>query len=339
MLISIVVPIYNIETYIIECIESVLRQSYDDWELILVDDGSLDNCPSICDTYAKKDSRILVVHKTNGGLVSARKAGLEVANGDYVMPLDGDDFLDERCLVTVAKTIEQHSPDVVCFGYNIYDEGNIRPNPIKVNRFGFYNKEDLVDDVLPSFLHGSDSNHFPHNLWAKVYRNGIYKKYQTAVSSKIGMGEDGACTYPLIFNSNSIVILKECLHYYRQVHSSMTKVKKPLSWDNYDMVYQLYADEIDLSKYDMLQQYYRARTHNLFNIVLSQFFRDDKYSDIVEKINHRFAKHPEYMQAIVESNFTSLSMRLSRLILKKRLFFVLYILSKNKGLFKKILSN
>lgn len=338
MLISIVVPIYNIEPYIRECVGSVLSQSFKDWELILVDDGSPDNCPAICDEYANKDNRVIVVHKTNGGLVSARKAGLEVANGDYIMPLDGDDFLDERCLSTIAKTIEQHKTDVICFGYNIYDDGSIHPNPIKVKRYGFYNKEDLASELFPNFLHSPNSHHFPHNLWAKVYRNDIYWRYQMAVSSNIGMGEDGACTYPLIFNSDSIVIIEECLHYYRQVHSSMTKVKKPLSWDNYDLVYQLYQNEIDLSKFDMLQQYYRARTHNLFNIVLSQFFKEKKYSDIVDDINQRFSEHPEYTQAIVESKFTSLPMKVSRYILKYRLYFVLYLIAKNKGIIKNLFS-
>lgn len=335
-MISIVVPIYNIESYLEECVESVLRQTYRDWELILVDDGSPDNCPAICDEYAQKDSRIKVVHKLNGGLVSARKAGLEVASGAYVMPLDGDDYLDDRCLETIAHYIERESPDVICFGYNEFSEGVVIPNPIVVKRYGVYQRDDLEREIFPAFIHGLDERHFPHNQCAKVFEKSIYTKYQEAVSSKISNGEDGACTYPLIFNSKKIVILQECLYYYRMVVSSMSKAKKPLSWDNYDLVYKLYEEEIDLSQFGMWQQYYRARTHNLFNVVLSQFYSDKNYSAVVEGINSRFAAHPEYDDAINNSRFSSLSMKVCRLVLKNKWYSVLYFISKNKNFFKRV---
>lgn len=92
-LVSIIVPCYKVEQYLPNCIESILCQSYTNWELILVDDGSPDNCGNICDDYAAKDNRIKVVHKKNGGLSSARNAGMKVMNGEYVTFLDSDDFL------------------------------------------------------------------------------------------------------------------------------------------------------------------------------------------------------------------------------------------------------
>ena len=91
MLFSVIVPIYNVQKYLKRCIESVLSQTFSDYELILVDDGSLDECPTICDEYAKTNEKIKVIHKQNGGLVSARQAGIRVATGDYVFHLDGDD--------------------------------------------------------------------------------------------------------------------------------------------------------------------------------------------------------------------------------------------------------
>lgn len=337
-MISIVVPIYNVENYLRDCIESVFKQSFGDWELILVDDGSNDKSPVICDEYARKDKRVKVVHKTNGGLVSARKAGLEVASGNYVMPLDGDDFIEESCLEKVDEQIGNNCPDVICFGYNIFFEGHIKPNPIEIIKYGQYSRDDLEKYVFPSFLHGKDESQFPHNQWAKVFRRDIYTKYQNAVPSEIGMGEDGACTYPLIFNSKSIIILRECLYYYRQVTSSMTKIKKPLSWDNYDMLYRLYEKEIDLTKFDMQQQYYRARTHNLFNIVLSQFYKEKAYGEIVSAIKYRFSEHPEYDEAIMNSDFSSFSMKMCRYLLNNKLYIVFYLISSHKAFLKRMLS-
>ena len=119
---SIIVPIYKIEKYLSQCIESVLVQDFKDYELILVDDGSPDSCPQICDSYAERDNRIKVVHKENGGLVSARKAGLAISSGDYAFCLDGDDFLHPECLQRVNNVLEQYKPDVICFGYIIFLE-------------------------------------------------------------------------------------------------------------------------------------------------------------------------------------------------------------------------
>lgn len=339
MLISIIVPIYNIEKYINQCVDSVLVQSYQNWELILVDDGSPDKCPSICDDYVMRDKRIKVVHKANGGLVSARKAGLEVATGDYVMPLDGDDFLDERCLGVIANHIIKNAPDVICFGYYMYSDNGRIENPIEVERYGVYERHDMEERIFSSFIHSSAASHFPHNLWAKVYRQDLYRHYQNAVSSKISMGEDSACTYPLIFNSQKVVILKDCLYYYRQIQSSMSKVKKPLSWDNYDLVYALYEKEIDLTKYDMQQQYYRARTHNLFDIVLSQFYSGKTYKETVESINHRFQKHPEYSMAINNSRFKSMSMRMCRFLLKHKCYRIMSLIAQNKTRIKKLFAS
>ena len=92
--VSIIVPIYKVEDYIRECIDSILAQTYPDFELILVDDGSPDSCGRICDDYANRDNRIKVVHKVNGGLTSARNAGLEVAKGEWIMHVDGDDWIE-----------------------------------------------------------------------------------------------------------------------------------------------------------------------------------------------------------------------------------------------------
>ena len=99
--ISVIVPIYRIEKYLPECIDSLLDQSFLNFELILVDDGSPDNCPKICDDYSKKDTRIKVIHKENGGLLSARKAGLKAAKGNYIAYVDGDDWVDKFYLDTM----------------------------------------------------------------------------------------------------------------------------------------------------------------------------------------------------------------------------------------------
>ena len=119
-MVSIIVPIYKVEDYIKECIDSILAQTYPDFELILVDDGSPDNCGSICDEYAKDDDRIKVVHKQNGGLTSARNAGLKVSKGEWIMHVDGDDWIEPDMLENLVMTAEKNNAEIVFGDFNKY---------------------------------------------------------------------------------------------------------------------------------------------------------------------------------------------------------------------------
>lgn len=117
-MISIIVPVYKVEEYLRRCIDSILSQTYKDFELILVDDGSPDNCGAICDEYAQKDSRITVIHKENGGLSSARNAGLEIAKGDYIGFVDSDDEIAPRCYEALHYFMETDGSDIVTYNHN-----------------------------------------------------------------------------------------------------------------------------------------------------------------------------------------------------------------------------
>ncbi|MBQ1397138.1 MAG: glycosyltransferase family 2 protein, partial [Clostridia bacterium] len=117
-LISVIVPIYRIERYLGICIESILDQTYKNIELILVDDGSPDRCPEICDLYASKDSRITVIHKQNGGLVSARKAGILASHGDYIGVVDGDDRIGRGFYMSLFSAISESGADVAIAGFS-----------------------------------------------------------------------------------------------------------------------------------------------------------------------------------------------------------------------------
>jgi glycosyltransferase involved in cell wall biosynthesis len=115
--ISIIIPVYKVEKYLCKCIESVIQQNYANIEIILVDDGSPDKCPQICDEYAFRDDRIRVIHKTNGGLSDARNYGTRAAKGDYLMFLDSDDYWEgENCLQNIIESLNEAKPDVLLHG-------------------------------------------------------------------------------------------------------------------------------------------------------------------------------------------------------------------------------
>ena len=122
-MISVIIPVYNVEDYLAECIDSVLGQSYTDYEIILVDDGATDSSGRMCDEYARKDSRIRVIHQENGGLSAARNTGLRAAWGKYIYFLDSDDYIAPSALEHLAALAEKEQADVVFFdGYTFFDE-------------------------------------------------------------------------------------------------------------------------------------------------------------------------------------------------------------------------
>lgn len=125
-MISIIVPIYNVEKYLPRCIDSILAQTYTDIEVILVDDGSSDGCPAICDDYAKKDNRIIVIHQKNAGVSAARNAGLKVSHGEYIGFVDPDDWISQFMYQEMLEAIERENADLAICGYDYYDEdGNL----------------------------------------------------------------------------------------------------------------------------------------------------------------------------------------------------------------------
>lgn len=164
---SIIVPIYGVEKYIKQCVNSVLDQNYNHYELILVDDGSPDGCPLICDEYADKDERITVIHKKNGGSSDARNVGIEKATGDYILFLDGDDYwLDVDLLEKINERINQWDSDVICLNYKkVYKSGKE------------YNYFSLGTD-MPKTNRGTASVRYiiQNNIWTSAPWNKVIKK-------------------------------------------------------------------------------------------------------------------------------------------------------------------
>lgn len=221
--ISVIVPIFRIEKYLPECIDSILDQSFLNFELILVDDGSPDNCPKICDDYAKIDDRIKVVHKPNGGLLSARKAGLTVAKGKYISYVDGDDWVDKFYLDTLYKLAEANDADLVVTGHFREFDGKIET--VKPKTAGVYDEESLKSSIIPNAIYNGDfcEHGISTYVWNKLFRKELLNTVLFDVPNEIIMGEDAAITYSYLAISKSLVISRIPLYYYRQRHDSIVK--------------------------------------------------------------------------------------------------------------------
>ena len=212
---SVLTPVYNVEKYIVECIESVINQTYSDFEFILVDDGSPDNSPQICDKYAQEDSRIKVIHKENGGLISARRAAIAVASGEYCVFLDSDDYLDREALEVINKKIEETSCDCVCYGFNrVNDQGSVLWRSNDTEEKIVNEKGELYKIIF--------TNHAFNSLGRKAVRRELlsadFSKYY-----HVSMGEDLLQSIEILKNSKSVAFTTENLYNYRINLSSITR--------------------------------------------------------------------------------------------------------------------
>lgn len=222
MFFSVIVPIYKIEKYLKRCIDSVLNQSFKDYELILVDDGSPDNCPEICDACAAENSNVKVIHKENGGLVSARQAGIKIASGEYVFNLDGDDALLPNALECAQRIICETGADIISFSYKEYRNGNTTDVINKIVPVGLYNKEDMKKYVYPYILSDKNMDHLFYFLWGKAIKRSLITPHQLSVSTKITLGEDLSCIVPCYLDAETFYMDNTPVYLYTMRDDSLS---------------------------------------------------------------------------------------------------------------------
>lgn len=213
-LISVIVPIYNVEKYLARCVDSIVNQTYKNLEIILVDDGSPDRCPQMCDDYAEKDSRIKVVHKKNGGLSDARNAGMAVATGKYISFIDSDDYVSDDFFECLLDVMNKENSDIAeCSVVKFYED----------NRF-----DEFSDDLSVKTYDTQDAmsaliaeNPFHQHVWNKLYKTELVKDIPYAVGK---LNEDEFWTYQVFGRANKVSKLNKTMYYYFQRNSSIMGV-------------------------------------------------------------------------------------------------------------------
>lgn len=223
-MISLIVPVYNTADFLRQCLDSILGQTLRDIEVVCVDDGSTDSSADILEEYASSDSRIRVIHKENGGLVSARKAGIKEAAGEYIGYVDSDDWIEADMIERLYHVLLKENVDVVMCG-RFEDTGNVSRPVYHGIPAGRYGKQDLINIVYPNMIvNGAffEWGIFP-SVWDKLFRRKSIEKYQIDVDNSLVMGEDAACVYPALLNADSIYVLHDCFYHYRQSAESMVK--------------------------------------------------------------------------------------------------------------------
>ena len=276
---SVIVPVYNVEPYIRRCLDSILAQTYENLEIILVDDGSTDRSGEICDAYQAKDGRIQVIHKKNGGIVSARTAGVLCATGEYTTFADSDDWVEEKACEAMVNTLKRYRPDVLVLGYKKEFAGFTEEYRQKLGE-GFYRKDAFWEAFnrcvreKPFFTQPVDMI-----LWNKAIRTELCRKYQAGCMEELGdNGDDDGVVFPCLLELENIFISAECFYHY-------CVRKKSVSWepvnDSYDSCLLLagqlitacagYGNRVGMDRNFLLYKLF----YHLLLVVPDRFFDED----------------------------------------------------------------
>jgi len=245
-LISVIIPIYGVEKYLDECISSVCNQTYRNLEIILVDDGSRDRCPQLCDAWSMRDDRIRVIHKKNGGLHSARQAGISTARGKYVGYVDGDDYIEPDMYEKMISLAQIYGADVVETGViNTWEKYERMATPLLPE--GMYRGEEFTLRAAPFLLYsGKFYNHgiFGY-MWNKLFLREKLMIYQMMPDYSNNLSDDVMCSYPCIAESRSLYISHQCLYHYRVRGDSLKRAGRR---DVYEKIRACYDDWISRFK-------------------------------------------------------------------------------------------
>ena len=266
---SISIPIYNVENYLVQCLESVINQTLIDIEIILVDDGSTDSCGYICDEYAKKDSRIIVIHKENGGLASARQAALNIARGTYFCACDADDWVEKDMYQLLYNEAIRTDADIVMCDYFIeYEDGRTITSHLK-----------RLNDCENIFLDKVLNGNFPNMVWNKIYKRDIFQKYNIYWEQGIDLGEDFLISLKIFQNPIKISCIQKPLYHYRRIinSSSYTNNVSYKTFKQNVFIRIWIKDHIDTNKYK----------ESIFRLWLNSAFTGLRVKDKMDKAYYK----------------------------------------------------
>lgn len=322
--ISIIVPVYNIENYIEKCIDSINKQDYSNYELLLIDDGAIDSSGKKCDELSRNNENIIVIHKKNGGLSDARNAGIERATGEYIMFIDGDDFLyDDKCLSKIVKCIEETNADVIQYKMIYYYENK--------NKYVFNKDLILLNKNDGNCLKKlNESGQISVSACDKIIRSSLLKDNGILFEKGL-LSEDVKWSYKLYLVTKSIQTLNENIYVYRQQRANSISTTRSMK-----NAHDLFNTIMYWKNYNYENENYRIQYMNLiayWYLILRVNYKSSYYTD---EMKETFKKIDYEMVSYNQNYKVKKAYNLSKVIGFKMTILVMkfYIYLKNKGIIK-----
>ena len=328
-LISIIVPIYNVEKYLNKCIESIVNQTYENIEIILIDDGSNDNSGIICDEYAKKDNRIIVVHKENGGVSSARNKGLKIAKGEWISFVDADDWIEQTFCQTLLNKVTQEQADIAVCGYNRITDNRIEKINANNQEVFLNSNEYLVKSLNPQTGFG-----FCH---MKLIKKEVLKSI--SFNERIEVGEDALFNIQLSTYIKKAVFLKQPLYNYRINNQSVVKRYDENYANKYlksmkiieEYIWQEYNEENE-ENIEIKQNYYNFVAYHIMLIIVNYCYHPDNKMCNAQRKNmlKEVINNDLFIIGLKKSNYNNISLtrKITLYTLKHKLYWLTAIICK-----------
>lgn len=287
---SIIIPIYNAENFLKRAVDSALNQNKELLEIILVNDGSTDNSGKICDEYAQKYDYIKVIHKKNGGLSTARNAGLSVATGTHISFLDADDFFDTNTYDAISDIIEKYNPDCIDFGWKyINDMGEISYNLHKMEKNKVLNTEAILEKIIPPLINIVDAKEYFIYDFAvnKIYKKEIIDKYDICFDEHRRTWEDRIFVVEYLKYCKSFYSMDQCFYNYVSVPNSLSRRYDMDFFDiilsNYKKYQELFGQQYNF-ECQYAQNYWCHSIENMIFRSLEEKNNKEKIEKNIEKI-------------------------------------------------------
>ena len=305
---SIIVPIYNVEKYLSRCIDSILNQTFKDFELILVNDSSTDNCKEICEKYKRMDSRIIVANKKNGGVSSARNLGIDISKGDYIGFVDSDDFIDVHMYEILLNTINAYDSDIVICDYYKVNEYDIK----KYEKMKSNNKDIKVENInnIDAIERIITRDIKIVVAWNKIYKRSLFDnlRYKEGV-----ICEDEFLAHRIFYKCNKVSIINQKLYYYIQRKGSI--INSPFSSKDFDKIYAI-KDRVDfLKEKKIINLIDKAEKSFVDYFVWNYFTGYQKLENIEYELKRLKKEFNSVFYRILDNKFISLNEKITLFIL------------------------
>lgn len=297
-LISVIVPIYNMEKYLNKCVDSILNQTYSNMEILLIDDGSTDLSPKICDEYMKTDSRIKVFHKKNGGLSDAKNFGIKKASGKYVAFVDSDDWIENNMYENMYyKLKDTKSNIVVCGRYIEYENGEKKE---------WYNKNEIIINKEQSLIYLNSFYNFDMSSCDKLYEKSLFDNIEFPYGKKC---EDAYTTYLLFNKADRVTYIPKCFYHYFQRGGSISRNEKI----NMDYIYAAEEQlEFFTTKYPHLR--YIAETNYAFSVKSIFQVSVERKLQLTDEFNLKKKEVKKYYKSILNNKYITMKKKLTYIL-------------------------
>lgn len=325
--VSIIVPVYNVEPFLSKCLDSIMAQTFTDFEAVLVDDGSTDGSGRICDEYAKQDPRFVVVHKQNEGVAKARITAFEHSSGELISFIDADDYVASEYLEKLSRPVLEDGADMVSCDYYVVENQVVKENPAKCT--GLFDTKGISDFIAHHYFYDERCKGYGMTcfIWTKMVKRQYVKQ---ALANGLGMwfGEDQIALFTMLQNINSLCLISDRLYYYVRYPEQTTKKYDYSLWESIITMLEKYRD-LDVQR--VAREGLRIRTWLYIRKTISQKMvpsgidKDTFVNHLNDMRNYQYMKH--FFTPLCFNTELGLKDYIKYLLLKFRMFRVYCFLS------------